>query len=199
MKKSLLIHVLCFVVLSASATQYSCLSIITESKAIGKWSALKAWISAADLEDEWGKCQYVSDDYPQFSEITNALVASGIVDLEEVMSILSKSADTAVPDNALRRIYENDNKTHSGRKKWHGMMVSQIIDTNKWIRITRYEDGTVFTDSASKPKDKIHTMKKVVAETNGIPVRLASARQRWACNKNSGGVTNVTVNLEAGK
>jgi len=197
--KKLIVTAFCALSLAASATQYSCLSIITNAKRLGKWPALKAWIVAADLKDEWDKANYVSDDYPQYAAITNALVTGGVLTNAEVLELLATSKDTAIPDNALRRVYNRDVSTSSGRMKWHGKQTVQIIDTNQWIRITRYEDGTEFTDRAAKPKDKIDTMKKIVAKTNGVPVRLAEARRRWAANKNAGGTTNITVNVRAGQ
>lgn len=186
--------------LSSAATQYSCLSIITEAKRLGKWQALKSWIRAADLEDEWGKASYVSDSYPQFPAITNMLVSSGVLTQSDVVSIMTNSVDTAVPDASLRRVYSRDVSNSSGRSKWHGKLVTQVVDTNAWTKTSVYEDGTRFVDRASAPPPKRDPVyNPVVAKTNGVPVRLAEARKRWASVRNSGGVTNVTVILKAGE
>lgn len=128
-----------------AATQYSCLSIITEAKAIGKWDALKGWIDAAGLADEWGKCSYVSDDYPQYAAITNALVAGGILTQEEADGILRKSVDEAVPDAALRALYAREMATEAGRRRWHGRLVRTDEDMTNLVQTFTYEDGYRFS------------------------------------------------------
>lgn len=130
--------------LVAGATQYSCLSIITEAKKIGKWEALKSWIAAAGLTEEWSKCNYVSDDYPQFPTITNALVTSGIVTSSNVVEILKASVDAAVPDAVIMRLYQSEMSTASGRIKCHGKIVSNVIDTNTLTRTQTHADGYVY-------------------------------------------------------
>lgn len=198
MNKSTITAVLIVAATVASATQYSCLSIISESKKLGKWPALKSWIAAADLEDEWGKCQYVSDTYPQFAAITNALVVSGVVTSVEVAEILAASIDTAMPDDLLMRRYRSDVKTGSGRVQWHGKLVTQIVDTNLWQRTSVYADGTRFVDAATRPATPpAATQRAAVAMTNGIPARLAAARKRWAAAQNT--ASNVTVVVTAGQ
>ena len=123
------------------ATQYSCLSIITEAKAIGKWDALKGWIDKAGLTDEWGKCSYIDDTYPQYAAITNALVASGVLSHEEVSGILKKSVDAAVPDAMLMALYRREMSSESGRTKWHGKRVKTEEDMTNLVQTITYEDG----------------------------------------------------------
>lgn len=132
------------------ATQYSCLSIITEAKAIGKWDALKGWIDEAGLSDEWGKCSYVSDAYPQYAAITNALVAGGVLTQEEADRILHKSVDTAVPDAILMALYRREMSSESGRTKWHGKRVKTEEDMTNLVQTFTYEDGYSFSQPFSK-------------------------------------------------
>jgi len=181
----------------AQATQYSCLSIITETKKIGKWAALKSWIEAAGLKDEWEKCAYVSDDYPQFASVTNALTVAGIFDEDEIRALMTATKDEAVPEKLIRRIYDRDTRTASGRTKWHGRQTAQIVDTNAWTRTTIYEDGTRFTDRAAPPAKR--TVRPTVAMTNGVPARLAAARVRWTDAKNNGNTTTANITLRAGQ
>jgi len=150
----------------ASATQYSCLSIITAAKQAGKWEALKAWISAAGLKDEWDKCAYLSDAYPQYAQITNALVASSVMTDEEIRTILASSRDTAIPDDMIRRVVSNDCNTASGRVKWHGQVVSNRIDTNALTRTQTHADGFV------------HVERFRAVEPSSIEVRLSSAERK---------------------
>lgn len=132
------------------ATQYSCLSIITEAKAIGKWDALKGWIDEAGLSDEWGKCSYVSDAYPQYAAVTNALVAGGVLTQEEVAGILKKSVDTAVPDAILMALYRREMSSERGRVKWHGRRVRTDEDMTNLVQTFTYEDGYSFSQPFSE-------------------------------------------------
>ena len=142
MKKLISIAV-CAAALCGSATQYSCLSIITAAKQAGKWEPLKAWIVTAGLKDEWDKCSYLSDTYPQYVQITNALVSAGIVTDAEIRTILAASRDTAIPDDMIIRVVSNECATAQGRIKWHG---KNVIDTNALTRTQTHEDGCVFVE-----------------------------------------------------
>lgn len=132
------------------ATQYSCLSIIAETKAIGKWEALKGWIEAAGLADEWSKCHYVADTYPQYATLTNALVASGILTQSEIVRILERSIDTAMPDDVLVSLYRREISTESGRVKWHGKRVKTVEDMTNLVQTAIYEDGYQFAQPFTK-------------------------------------------------
>ena len=68
----------------ASAAHYSKLGIITASKQLGRWPALKAWIAEAGYSDEWDAASFLSDDYPQFAAITNSICATGIASSEAI-------------------------------------------------------------------------------------------------------------------
>lgn len=128
----------------AEATQYSCLSIITEAKKIGKWEAIKEWINAAGLSDEWSKCNYIDDTYPQYPTITNALVQSGVITNEQIVDVLSKSVDPAMPDTVLMALYHRDMKSESGRTKWHGRRIRSDEDMTNLVQTFTYEDGYTY-------------------------------------------------------
>jgi len=183
--------------LVASATQYSKLSIITSAKTRGCWVKLKDFISNADLKDEWDCCQYLSDEYPQFATLTNALVTSGVATSEDVTYIMTNSVDTAVADAFLRRVYDADMKSSSGRSKWHGRKVREVVDTNSMTKVSFYEDGSRFTDAAkiTTPLDAVRKANSSLPRTvmtNGVPSRLAAARIR---NQEE---ATVTVTIRAG-
>ena len=111
-------------------------------------------------------------------------------------------ADLIAALQLLNRKYHRDVSTSSGRAAWHGRIVAESIDTNTLTKVERHEDGTAFTfparivtplDSAKAQLAKLPKR----AETNGVPVALAAARERFA--RESGTVSNVTIRIEAGK
>ena len=193
------------VVCIAEATQYSKLQIITKAKERGVWAATKAIIVQADLEEEWAACQYITDDYPQFIQATNMLVAAGVATADDIIYILTNSIDTAVPDGAFRRIYDSENSTGYGRIKWHGKKIREEYDLTNAVRITTYEDGTVFRDHSEyiTPQDSAKAyLDKIAATTNSGPARVKAARKRLLKTKTdeaNGVVSNVTVRIQAGK
>lgn len=198
MNKLLSLAVLCaFACESVSATQYSKLSVITSAKQRGCWQSIKSFISAADLKDEWDCCQYLSDDHPQFAAVTNALVASSAASADDVAYILTNSIDTAVADAFLRRVYDTDMKSSSGRSKWHGKKIREVVDTNSMVKVSLYEDGYSISDKAriTTPLDSV-IKSNARLSTNGIPARLAAARLRRQTDATT--VSNVTVNVKAG-
>ena len=205
MKKVLLVLSVLLVLFAAEATQYSKLRIITLAKERGVWPAVKAVIQEADLAEEWAACQYITDDYPQFVAATNMLVAAGIATAEDIVYILTNSVDEAVPDASLRRVYDKENTTGTGRVKWHGKKIREEVDMTNMVRITTYEDGTVFRDVAPvvTPPDAAEAyLRRIAATTNSAPSRLAAARQRFLKTKideANGVVSNVTVNVTAGR
>ena len=153
----------------AHATQYSKLAIITSAKALGKWDAVKAWIDAAGYSDEWAACQYLSDVYPQFPAITNAVVASGLMTADELRNVMAASVDTAVPDAMLMLVVSNDCQTAAGRVKWHGKVVgTPVTDTNALTKTYTYADGYVHVE-------RFKTVKAM-----GIEQRLSAAERKAA-------------------
>jgi hypothetical protein len=150
----------------ASAAHYSKLGIITASKQLGRWPALKAWIAEAGYSDEWDAASFLSDDYPQFAAITNSICAAGIASSEEVAAILSASIDTA-PDALLVAVYDREIKTEAGRVKWHGKRTAYREDTNTLTVVTTYADGWQYSQPFT------------VVKPQSLEARLAAAaRQR---------------------
>ena len=177
MKKTI-VFALCVSALVAGATQYSKLALITAAKQAGRWDALKAWIASADLQDEFQNCVYLSDEYPQFAAITNAIVASGAATSQEVAAILSASKDPAVADALLRRVYDKDMDSPNGRVKWHGAVTNTVFDTNALVKVQYHADGYVHRQSfhsaaamgigerisAAEMKNRIEAQKKAAEE-----------------------------------
>ena len=177
MKKTI-VFALCVSALVAGATQYSKLTLITAAKQAGRWDALKAWIASADLQDEFQNCVYLSDEYPQFAAITNAIVSSGAATSQEVAAILSASKDPAVADALLRRVYDKDMGSPDGRVKWHGAVTNTVFDTNALVKVQYHADGYVHRQSfhsaaamgigerisAAEMKNRLEAQKKAAAE-----------------------------------
>ena len=177
MKKTI-VFALCVSALVAGATQYSKLALITAAKQAGRWDALKAWIASAGLQDEFQNCVYLSDEYPQFAAITNAIVSSGAATSQEVAAILSASQDPAVADALLRRVYDKDMGSPNGRVKWHGAVTNTVFDTNALVKVQYHADGYVHRQSfhsaaamgigerisAAEMKNRLEAQKKAAAE-----------------------------------
>lgn len=147
----------------ASAAHYSKLGIITASKQLGRWPALKAWIAEAGYSDEWDAASFLSDDYPQFAAITNSICATGIASSEEVAAILSASIDTA-PDALLVALYDREIKTEAGRVKWHGKRTAYREDTNTLTVVTTYADGWQYSQPFT------------IVKPQSLDARMAAAR-----------------------
>ena len=165
MKKTI-VFALCVSALVAGATQYSKLALITAAKQAGRWDALKAWIASAELQDEFQNCVYLSDEYPQFAAITNAIVSSGAATSQEVAAILSASQDPAVADALLRRVYDKDMGSPNGRVKWHGAVTNTVFDTNALVKVQYHADGYVHRQSFSS------------AAAMGIGERISAAEMK---------------------
>ena len=139
---------------------------------------------------------------------TNETVTAEAV-IGECMAIIEDEGWTAqdVADaiRSLRGLYLRDNASTEGRRRWHGKIVETAVDTNTLVRTTTYEDGEVFEDEARvvTPQNSADAyLRKLAATTNSAPSRLAAARQRLLKTKTdeaNGVVSNVTVNLTAGK
>ena len=155
MKKLAIIVLTAALCSAASAAQYSKLGIITAAKSAGKWEALKSWIASAGYTDEWQAAAFFSDQYPQFAQITNAVVASGVATAQEVEAILAAARDTA-PDALLAAAYAHDMQSSSGRARWHGGNPVSEYRTNETTRIIEradiYPDGWEYIDPASRRK-----------------------------------------------
>lgn len=178
MKKFMVVVSVCLAAILAEATQYSKLALITAAKQAGRWDALKAWIASAGLQDEFQNCVYLSDEYPQFAAITNAIVSSGAATSQEIAAILSASKDPAVADALLRRVYDKDMGSPNGRVKWHGAVTNTVFDTNALVKVQYHADGYVHLQSfrsaaamgigerisAAEMKNRLEAQKKAAAE-----------------------------------
>lgn len=153
MKKLLIAVALSAVLFQSGATQYSKLAIITAAKSAGKWDGLKSWIQQAGYYDEWLVASYLSDEYPQYPAITNAIVSAGVATADELSVILKASKDTAIPDAVLNARYSRDVASESGRVSWHGKRVGgPVEDMERQVQIYTYEDGTKFEIPFTKAK-----------------------------------------------
>ena len=178
MKKLMFVVSVWLAAMLAEATQYSKLALITAAKQAGRWDSLKAWIASAGLQDEFQNCVYLSDEYPQFAAITNAVVSSGAATSQEVEAILSASQDPAVADALLRRVYDKDMGSPNGRVKWHGAVTNTVFDTNALVKVQYHADGYVHRQSfrsaaamgigerisAAEIKNRLEAQKKAAAE-----------------------------------
>lgn len=132
----------------------------------------------------------------------NALCAGvNAVALPTIADIKARMDENAEIISLLKALYEREVKTTSGRAKWHGKLVNQIINTNELKKVSVYADGKEFTDSWKlvTPIDVVtNRMKRLSVTTNGIPAKLAAARLRRAALE---GVvaSNVVITVEVGK
>ena len=97
----------------------------------------------------------------------------------------------------MNRKYHRDVQTATGRAAWHGKIVKTEI-AQDLTRKTTYEDGTVFVDKPVKVRDiALAQMQSLLAQTNGVPARLAAARAKIAAE--TGATSNVTVVVNAAR
>lgn len=203
MKKLMIAVALSASVFHASATQYSKLAIITAAKSAGKWDGLKAWIQKAGYYDEWLVASYLSDEYPQYSAITNAIVSAGVATSAELAGILQASKDTAIPDTVLNARYSRDVASENGRVSWHGKRIGgPVEDMERLVQIYTYEDGTKFEIPFTKANPltvearfKLEIKRKAEAEAKRLaqmPPQLQEIERKR--QENASKTNEVTVN-----
>lgn len=73
--------------------KYSKLKLILAAKQAGKWADVKAFIKAADMEDEWQACQFITSDHPAYVAATNAVVSAGVATDAEVKMFMKAAED----------------------------------------------------------------------------------------------------------
>ena len=98
--------------------------------------------------------------------------------------------------------YDMDMRSQTGRRNWHGRLVSEEIHTNELAKVEVYSNevsGAVWRYRLPfKPVELKKTSRKVTYSTNGIPARLAAARERRAAQLNGGViVTNIETTANA--
>lgn len=98
--------------------------------------------------------------------------------------------------------YDADMKTQSGRRAWHGKLLYSEIHTNDLCAVEVYSnevDGAVWRYRLPfKPITTVSTSNARLprpAMTNGIPAKLAAARQRRYEEQTT--TSNITINVEA--
>lgn len=73
--------------------RYSKLKLILAAKQAGKWADVKAFIKAADMEDEWQACQFITSDHPAYIAATNKVVSAGVATDTEVKMFMKAAED----------------------------------------------------------------------------------------------------------
>ena len=104
-------------------------------------------------------------------------------------------ADLVAALGLLNRKYHRDCETPSGRKAWHGKLKKEIVNTNDLTKTEVYEDGTTFSMPAKivTPSQAVaNANKNRLANTNGIPAKLAQARLLRAQEK---ATTNIVEKI----
>lgn len=200
-RKILLLYTCCLFAVATSATQYSKLSIITAAKSSGKWQAIKSFIAAHDLEDEWQACSYISDDYPAFIAATNAVVLSGIATAEEISAFLDASRDFAVPDKIFARYYASQMSNADERVLWHGNVTSNMFDRSSGTKTTIYADGFVWTQpfretSARSRKERISEAERKARREESAR-KAAEAAEKKRLDRIALLTTNLTAEVSA--
>ena len=172
---------------TASATQYSKLKMVRALKEAGRWGDFKSFVSQAGLMDEWQSCAYISDDYPDFSLVTNRLVAAGFATAAEVESLLAAAVDNAA-DALISQVYSRDMATSSGRMRWHGKAAQVTTDTNTLEKVTIYEDGYRHVEKFTPPR--LPTMEEQLAAAE-----RAKRREKAAARRKAARIAELTTNL----
>lgn len=98
--------------------------------------------------------------------------------------------------------YDNDMRSKSGRSAWHGKLLRSEVYTNELCAVEVYSnevDGAIWRYRLPfKPKSTVSSYNARLPRppmTNGIPAKLAAARQRRYDEQTT--TSNVTVNVEA--
>lgn len=77
-------------------------------------------------------------------------------------------------------LYDGDMRTQAGRRRWHGVLTGEIVDTNELYKIEVYSNkvnGAVWRfKTPFRPKAQAAAKRAVTMSTNGVPARLAAAR-----------------------
>ena len=104
-------------------------------------------------------------------------------------------ADLVAALGLINRKYHRDCETAAGRKAWHGKLKREIVNTNDLTKTEVYEDGTSFSLPAkiiTPSKAVASANKNRLANTNGIPAKLAQARLLRAQEK---ATTNIVEKI----
>ena len=197
MRKIVALCGIVFCALCAEATQYSKLSLITAAKRSGRWDAIKAFIEQSGYAEEWAACSYLSDAYPQFPAITNAVVSAGLGTVEEINALLAASVDHALPDSLVVPMYHREMSNEEGRVRWHGKVARTHFDTNALVKTTWYADGWEFRENFERKVPPSVQSQLSAAEKKALAEkRKREAEERELAKKNAR-IAMLTTNLTA--
>ena len=121
----------------------------------------------------------------------------------EVVSAISElvgpaNADALVHAAKLNMaLYDGDMRTPAGRRRWHGVLIGEVVSTNDLCKIE------VYSNTVTRAVWRFRTSFRPVAPrtprppsigTNGVPLRLAAARARRNAElAGQKAVTNIVV------
>lgn len=196
--KTLLLFACClYLPLVVSATQYSKLSIVLAAKSVGKWQQMKSFIESNGLSDEWQSCQYISDDFPQYPAMTNAIVQAGLMSSQEIVALLASAKDTALPDSLLNASYTRNMSNESGRVFWHGKVTNTQIDTNRLVTVYTYADGYVHEEPFTRLRPTGVRAQLTAAERKAKAEALKSKREAEKAARLQARIDLLTTNMAA--
>lgn len=140
------------------------------------------------------------------NKIIAAVILTGPSVFADVVSITNLPVKTDAEITALiikerrEKLYA-ELKTLGGRTKYHGKLVMQEIDdTNRLVKIERYADGTVYEIpfTRKKNKDQFKAKRKIMPKMKpSVLPGVDKARESNWRNRNT--VSNLTVITEVGK
>ena len=94
-------------------------------------------------------------------------------------------------------LYDGDMRTQAGRRRWHGVLIGEIVSTNDLCKIEVFSNkvtGAVWRYRAPFRPVAPRTPRPPSIGTNGVPVRLAAARARRNAElAGEKAVTNIVV------
>ena len=96
--------------------------------------------------------------------------------------------------------YDRDMESDTGRRAWHGVLHHEEVSTNDLCKISVYSNKTTgvvwrYRQPFAPKPIVVRTSSPRPVMTNGIPARLAAARQRRAIESVT--VSNVVINVDA--
>lgn len=125
-----------------------------------------------------------------------ALVAKAQTYSVTNLPVKSDAEITALIIKERREKLNKELRSVGGRQKHHGKLVMQEIDdTNRLVKIERYADGTVYEIPFRNPtpRDRFKKRTEQMRRSKSILPGVDKAREQNVINRNS--VSNVTVNI----
>ena len=197
MKKIVALVGIAVCALCAEATQYSKLSLITAAKKSGRWDEIKAFIERSGYAEEWAACSYLSDNYPQFAAITNAVVSAGLGTADEINALLAASVDPALPDSLVVPMYHREMSNEAGRVRWHGKVARTHFDTNALVKTTWYADGWEFRENFERKAPQSVQSQLSAAEKKVLAEEQRRRMEAMKLAKKNARIALLTTNLTA--